>query len=163
MDIRISQYIRNIQESHKFHRKSYREQGSERQTRAEVRIQSVIFQEDSLSPLLFVIAIMQLNHKIKNTNETTNLPSQSKKINYLIYLDYIKVFATKVKEVVTLIETMRFGFFVWWHINLGRLLNAKTILQEEQYSWEDKGVHTIPKRICPKVNVIARLEFELTY
>ena len=30
-------------------------------------------------------------------------------------------------------------------------------------SWEDKGVHTFPKGICLKVNVIARLEFELAY
>ena len=50
-----------------------------------------------------------------------------------------------------------------------RLFNAKAILLEEQYwyylthSWEDKGVHTFPKGICPKVNVIARLEYELAY
>ena len=50
---------------------------------------------------------------------------------------------------------------------LFRLFNA--ILLEEQYwyylthSWEDKGVHTFPKGICPKVNVIARLEYELAY
>ena len=31
------------------------------------------------------------------------------------------------------------------------------------YSWEDKGVHTFPKGICPKVNVIAWLEYELAY
>ena len=31
------------------------------------------------------------------------------------------------------------------------------------HSWEDKGVHTFPKDICPKVNVIARLEYELAY
>ena len=50
-----------------------------------------------------------------------------------------------------------------------RLFNAKAILLEEQkwcyltHSWEDKGVHTFPKWICPKVNVIARLEYELAY
>ena len=50
-----------------------------------------------------------------------------------------------------------------------RLINAKAILREEQqwyyltHSWEDKGVHTFPKGICPKVNVIARLEYELAY
>ena len=48
-----------------------------------------------------------------------------------------------------------------------RLFNAKAILLEEQYylnhSWEDKGVHTFPKGICPKVNIIARLENELAY
>ena len=61
-----------------------------------------------------------------------------------------------------------FGFFVYWHINLCGLFNAKAIIIEEQqwyyltHSWEDKGVYTFPKGICPKVNVIARLQFELT-
>ena len=31
------------------------------------------------------------------------------------------------------------------------------------YSWEDLTFLTFPKGICPKVNVIARLEFELAY
>ena len=31
------------------------------------------------------------------------------------------------------------------------------------YNLDDKGVHTFPKGICPKVNVIARLEYELAY
>ena len=50
---------------------------------------------------------------------------------------------------------------------LFRLFNAKAIFLEEQrwyyltHSWEDKGIHTFPKGICPKVNVIARLEYEL--
>ena len=50
-----------------------------------------------------------------------------------------------------------------------RLFNAKFILLEEQlwyyltHSWKDKGVHTFPKGTCPKVNVIARLEYELAY
>ena len=53
--------------------------------------------------------------------------------------------------------------------NLRGLFNANVILLEEQqwfyltHSWEDKGVHTFPKGICPKVNMIARLEFELVY
>ena len=55
-----------------------------------------------------------------------------------------------------------------WHINLWRLFNAKAVLQEEQLWYyltrrsENKGVHIFPKGICPKVNVIKRLEFELT-
>ena len=58
---------------------------------------------------------------------------------------------------------------VYWHVNLFRSFNVKAILLEEQYwyylthSWEDKGVHTFPKGICPKVNVIARLEYKLAY
>ena len=31
------------------------------------------------------------------------------------------------------------------------------------HSWENKEVHTFPKGICLKVNVIAQLEFELAY
>ena len=52
---------------------------------------------------------------------------------------------------------------------LFRLFNAEAILLEEQewyyltHSWEDKGVHTFPKGICPRVNVIARLEYKLMY
>ena len=50
---------------------------------------------------------------------------------------------------------------------LFRLFNAEAILLEEQYylthSWDDKGVYIFPKGICPKVNIIARLENELAY
>ena len=31
------------------------------------------------------------------------------------------------------------------------------------HSWEDKGVHVFSKGICPKVNEITPLEFELAY
>ena len=47
------------------------------------------------------------------------------------------------------------------------LFNAKAILWEElqrfylTHSGEDMGVHTFHKGIYPKVNVIARLEYEL--
>ena len=66
-------------------------------------------------------------------------------------------------------QDLRFGLVSLFNgkSTLFRLFNAKAILLEEQYyltySWEDKGVHTFPKGICPKVNVIARLEYELPY
>ena len=45
-------------------------------------------------------------------------------------------------------------------------LNVKATFLEEQWyylthSRENKGIHTFPKGICPKVNVIARLELIL--
>ena len=48
------------------------------------------------------------------------------------------------------------------------VINAKAILEEQQWSylthsWEDEGVHTFPKGICPKVNVRVQLEFKLIY
>ena len=62
------------------------------------------------------------------------------------------------------------GFFalIAYQPFVGYLI-PKPISGEEQlwcyltHSWEDKGVHTFPKGICPKVNVIARLEHELAY
>ena len=46
---------------------------------------------------------------------------------------------------------------------------ALAIFLEEQqwyylsHRWDDIEVYTFPKNIYPKVNVIARLEFELAY
>ena len=55
------------------------------------------------------------------------------------------------------------------HINLYGLFNAKAILVEEQKSYflidkagKDKAVHSFPKDMSPKVNVIVWLEFEHT-
>ena len=62
-----------------------------------------------------------------------------------------------------------FLFLCFWHINCYWLFNAKVTFLEEQlwyyltHSWEDKRVHTFSKGTCPKVNVIAQLEFELAY
>ena len=62
-----------------------------------------------------------------------------------------------------------FVLFVFWDINFHGLFHAKSILQEEQqwcdltHSCEYQGVHFFPNGICPKVNVIAQLEFEFAY
>ena len=49
---------------------------------------------------------------------------------------------------------------VRWHTNLLGLSNTKSILPEVALY---KKVYRFSKRICPKVNVIAWLEFELAY
>ena len=51
---------------------------------------------------------------------------------------------------------------------LGYLMPKPVILEGQQWyylthSWENKGFHTFPDGICPKVNVIVRLKFELAY
>ena len=62
-----------------------------------------------------------------------------------------------------------FIFFFWWHINPHGLFNAKgTIVERQQWyylilSCGDKEVHIFPKGISPRVNIIARLEFELSH
>ena len=53
-----------------------------------------------------------------------------------------------------------------YQLFLGYLM-PKPFSKKKQYylthNWEDKRVHTFPKGICPKVNIIARLENELSY
>ena len=72
-------------------------------------------------------------------------------------------------------EILKQNFLDWLdsfglcHINLRGLFNAKVILLEEQWgyywthSWRGKGGRAFLLWLSPKVNVVAWLEFELTY
>ena len=56
---------------------------------AEIKIQRGIFQGDELSPLLFVIAMMSLNHILRKCTARYKLSRSQEKINHLIYMDDI--------------------------------------------------------------------------
>ena len=56
-----------------------------------------------------------------------------------------------------MVSTIRFGFIIQC-INIWGLFLAKAKSVLQIYTWRYKGDH-----ILPKVNVIARLEFELVY
>ena len=56
------------------------------------------------------------------------------------------------------VHVLFLGSFVWRHINLRWLFNAKCILCSG-----DKRVYTVLKGICPKMNEIVQLEFEVAY
>ena len=62
---------------------------------AEAKIQSGIFQGDALSPLLFIIAMMQLNRILRKCRAGYKLSRSQEKINYLMCMDDIKLFAKK--------------------------------------------------------------------
>ena len=72
---------------------------------AEVKIQRGIFQEDALSPLLFVKAMMPLN--LRKCTVGYKLSKSQEKINHLKYMDNIKLFAQNEKELETLIQSVR--------------------------------------------------------
>ena len=74
---------------------------------AETKIQRGIFQGDALSPLLFIIAMMPLNHILKKCTAGYKLGRSQKKVNHLMYMDNIKLFAKNEKELETLIHTVR--------------------------------------------------------
>ena len=73
---------------------------------AETKIQRGIFQGDALSSLLFIIVMMPLNHTLKKFAVGYKL-SRLQKINHLMYMDDIRLFAKNEKELETLIHAVR--------------------------------------------------------
>ena len=71
---------------------------------AEIKIQKGIFQGDSLSPLLFIIAMMSVNHRLRKYTTGCKLSRLQKKINHLMYMEGIKL-AKNEKELKNLIHT----------------------------------------------------------
>ena len=73
---------------------------------AETKIQRGIFQGDALSPLQFIIAMMPLNHILRKCTAGYKLSRSQEKINHLMNMDDIKLFAKKEKELETLIQAV---------------------------------------------------------
>ena len=64
---------------------------------AKLKIQRGIFQGDVLSPLLFVIAMMPLNHILRKCTARYKRSKSQEKINHLMYIDDI-FFLPKTKK-----------------------------------------------------------------
>ena len=75
---------------------------------AEVKVQRGIFQGDSLSPLLFIITKMPLNHRDRKCTARYKLSESQEKINHLMYMDDIKLFAENEKELETQIHAREY-------------------------------------------------------
>ena len=74
---------------------------------AEAKIQRGIFQGDALSPLLFIIAMMLLKHIFRKCTAGYKLCRSKGKVNHLIYMDDIKLFAKNEKGLEILIHSVR--------------------------------------------------------
>ena len=74
---------------------------------AEINIQRGIFKGDALSPLLLIIAMILLNHILRKCTARYKLNGLQEKINHLMYMDDIKLFAKNEKELETLIHAVR--------------------------------------------------------
>ena len=74
---------------------------------AERKIQRGIFQGDALSPLLFIIAMMPLNHIHRKCTAVYKLSRLQENINHLMYMDAVKLFTKNEKELETLIHVVR--------------------------------------------------------
>ena len=73
----------------------------------EVKIKRGIFQGDALSTLLFVITFFPLTSVLKTTKHGFEFAKNREKINHLLYMDDLKLYAKNEKELDSLIQTVK--------------------------------------------------------
>ena len=72
-----------------------------------VKIKRGIFQGDSLSPLLFVMTMIPLTQMLRKTNIFYEVRKKGKRINHLLFMDDLKLFAKNVDQIDSLVNTVR--------------------------------------------------------
>ena len=85
--------------------------------------------------------------------QSENTPSTSFDSVGRLHVQQLFSFSSKVKIHVQIFHLSL--------LSLCGLLSWQDVFDDK--SWKDKGVHTFPKGICPKVNIISRLKYELAY
>ena len=73
----------------------------------EVDIRRGIFQGDSLSHLLFIMALMPLSTILNTTNKGFCLNKADLVLNYFLYLDNLKLFAKTRSDLESLVSTVK--------------------------------------------------------
>ena len=74
---------------------------------AEVNIKRGIFQGDSLSPLLFIVAMIPITRVLERMEFRYQLKKGGSRINHLMFMDDIKLFGRGTKEIDALVQTVR--------------------------------------------------------
>ena len=72
-----------------------------------VRIRRGIFQGDSLSPLLFVLAMIPLTLVLRKTKIFYQLKRGGEKINHLLFMDDLKLFAKSEEQIDSMVNSVR--------------------------------------------------------
>ena len=74
---------------------------------AEVNIRRGIFQGDSLSPLLFIVAMISMKSVLERMEVGYHLKKGGIRINHLMFMDDIKLFGRGTKEIDSFVQTVR--------------------------------------------------------
>ena len=70
----------------------------------EVNVKRGIFQGDSLSPLLFVLSMVPLSLILKKVNACYKWGKKEYKLNHLLFMDDLKLYAKSKEQTNTLVE-----------------------------------------------------------
>ena len=71
----------------------------------EVEIKQGIFQGDSLSPLVFVLALIPLSLILRKAKAAYEFSESKEKINHLLFMDDLKLYSRSEKRLDTLVQT----------------------------------------------------------
>ena len=74
----------------------------------EVEIKRDIFQGDSLSPLVFVLALIRLSLILKRAKTAYEFSERKAKINHLLFMDDLKLYSRREKGLNSLVQTVHF-------------------------------------------------------
>ena len=72
----------------------------------EVEIKRGIFQGDSLSPLVFVLALIPLSLILRKANAAYEFSESKEKINHLLFMDDLKLYSRSEKGLNSLVQTV---------------------------------------------------------
>ena len=75
---------------------------------SEVDIKWGIFQGDSLSPLVFVLALISLSLILRKAKAGYEFSGSKVKINHLLFMDDLKLYSRNEKELDSLVQTILF-------------------------------------------------------
>ena len=142
LDTTLSQNVQNITWSHKLHRTDHEiwrvELTVGGRSIAETKIQRGIFQGDALSPLLFIIAMMPLNHILRKCAAGYKISRSQEKINHLMYMDDIKLFSKNEKELETLIHAVRiYSQDIRMEFGIEKRCHARHEKGQTTYDWRN--------------------------
>ena len=75
----------------------------------EVNIRQGIFQGDSFSPLLSIVCLLPLTYILRDAAPGYHFASKGQKVNHILFMDDLKLYAINKKSLELLIQTVR-GF-----------------------------------------------------